>query len=147
MTQNTVRKIRFYLIDDICWWSFPKAPLQTVDREEAATRISVIACQSVRGRMQAVRIFSLISLTWCSPITFSNYKELRQQEQQGYVEKGFCILPIELGNGKAVFLEDCNTLGETNWPFGYWFHKMIILLQTDMRPSQNQKAKNFTRKQ
>ena len=26
--------------------------------------------------------------------------------------KGFCFLPSELGQGKAVLVEDCNNLGE-----------------------------------
>ena len=30
----------------------------------------------------------------------------------GGLPKGFCFLPSELGQGKAVLVEDCNNLGE-----------------------------------
>ena len=77
-------------------------------------RISQYSCcfSQTKVKMLAVTIFSLIPLAWCSPI-IDPFKDQRNKNPD-YLQKGFCLLPQELGRGEAVFLEDCNTLGQIN---------------------------------
>ena len=58
-------------------------------------------------KMLAVTVFTLISLVSSTPIISPIKKEF-----SSVLPKGFCFLPSELGQGKAVLLEDCNNLGE-----------------------------------
>ena len=62
----------------------------------------------------AVTVYTLISLglVTSTPI-IDPYQDQRNIYGSG-LPKGFCFLPSELGQGKAVFVEDCNNLGEEN---------------------------------
>ena len=62
----------------------------------------------------AVTLYTLISLglVTSTPI-IDPYQDQRNNINSG-LPKGFCFLPSELGQGKAVLVEDCNNLGEEN---------------------------------
>ena len=68
--------------------------------------------------MLAVTVFTLISLVSSTPIISPIKKEF-----SSVLPKGFCFLPSELGQGKAVLLEDCNNLGEEKL---LWFKLNIL---------------------
>ena len=58
-------------------------------------------------------VYTLVSLVFVSssPITHP------YEKPDTGLPKGFCVLPSELGQGKAELVEDCNNLGEFIKPF------------------------------
>ena len=63
--------------------------------------------------MGAAAVYTLVSLVLVSssPIIDPYSKNNTALFNTG-LPKGFCFLPSELGQGKAVLVEDCNNLGE-----------------------------------
>ena len=74
----------------------------------------------------AVNVYTLISLglVTSSPI-IDPYQSQRNQFGSG-LPKGFCFLPSELGQGKAVLVEDCNNLGEDNCD-NYYYDLICVI--------------------
>ena len=70
-----------------------------------------------------VNVYTLISLGFVTSTPIIDpYQSQRNQFGSG-LPKGFCFLPSELGQGKAVLVEDCNNLGEENC--GNCFYDLI----------------------
>ena len=62
----------------------------------------------------ALSVYTLISLglVTSSPIIDPYHDQRLAQLINSGLKPGTCFLPLELGQGKAVLVEDCNNLGE-----------------------------------